>query len=276
MQVVETVDAVRAARMELGTLGFVPTMGYLHAGHIALVEQAKSENQSVAVSIFVNPTQFGPTEDFARYPRDLARDLAMLEAAGTDLVFMPPVAEMYPPGFSTYVDVEGVTAVLEGAVRPGHFRGVATVVCKLLNIVGAERAYFGQKDAQQTVVIRRMVRDLHLPTEIVVVPTIREPDGLAMSSRNAYLTAEQREAALVLYRALLAARAAWADGERRTATIKERMNDVLAREPLAQVEYVSVADRETLAEIEVITGDVLVSLAVRIGQTRLIDNILLP
>ena len=276
MRIVETVDAVRAARAELGTLGLVPTMGYLHSGHIALIDSAKAENQSVAASIFVNPSQFGPAEDFARYPRDLQRDFAMLEAAGTDLVFVPSVAEMYPPGFNTYVEVAGITSVLEGAARPGHFRGVATVVCKLLNIVDAERAYFGQKDAQQTVVIRRMARDLNMRTEIVIVPTVREADGLAMSSRNAYLSAEQRAAAPVLHVALQAARAAWEGGERRAAALRQRMNETLAREPLAHVDYVSVADPETLAELDDIRDQALISLAVRIGQTRLIDNILLP
>jgi pantoate--beta-alanine ligase len=201
MHVLEAVAAVRAARRELGILGLVPTMGYLHAGHMALVEQAKAENQAVAASIFVNPAQFGPAEDFARYPRDLPRDLAMLEAAGVDLVFVPPVAEMYSEGYSTYVEVEGITRLLEGAARPGHFRGVATVVCKLLNIMDAERAYFGQKDAQQTVVVQQMVRDLNLRTQIVVVPTVREADGLALSSRNAYLSPEERERALGLSRA---------------------------------------------------------------------------
>ena len=275
MRVLETVDAVRAARRELRILGLVPTMGYLHAGHMALVEQAKAENQAVAASIFVNPAQFGPAEDFARYPRDLPRDLAMLEAAGVDLVFVPPVAEMYSEGYSTYVEVEGITRLLEGAARPGHFRGVATVVCKLLNIMDAERAYFGQKDAQQTVVVQQMVRDLNLRTQIVVVPTVREPDGLALSSRNAYLSPEERAAAPVLYRSLEAARAAWESGERSGAALRARMNDVLAREPLARVDYVSVADPRTLQELDDVGDTALVSIAVRLGRTRLIDNIVL-
>ncbi len=275
MRVLETVDAVRATRRELGTLGLVPTMGYLHTGHMALVERAKAENQAVAVSIFVNPTQFGPAEDFARYPRDLPRDLAMLEAAGVDLVFVPAVAEMYPEGYSTYVEVEGITGTLEGAVRPGHFRGVATVVCKLLNIMDAERTYFGQKDAQQTVVVQQMVRDLNLRTQIVVVPTVREADGLALSSRNAYLSPEERAAAPVLYRSLEAARAAWESGERSGAALREQMNDILAREPLARVDYVSVADPRTLQELDDVGDAALVSLAVRFGRTRLIDNMVL-
>jgi pantoate--beta-alanine ligase len=276
MQVFETVDAFREARRRMGELGLVPTMGYLHAGHIALVEQARAENSAVAATIFVNPTQFAPNEDLARYPRDLPRDLEMLERAGTDLVFVPHAAEMYPEGFNTWVEVDGITRVLEGAVRPGHFKGVATVVCKLLNIADAERAYFGQKDAQQTVVVRRMVRDLNMRTRIVVVPTVREPDGLALSSRNTYLSPEERAAAPVLYRALRAVEAAWHTGERSGERLREVMGEVLAREPLAQVDYVSVADPETLEELTGAQDRALISLAVRIGRTRLIDNMLLP
>jgi pantoate--beta-alanine ligase len=274
MRVVETIAAFRAARPSGTTLGLVPTMGYLHAGHLALVEQARRENDMVAVSIFVNPTQFGPNEDLARYPRDLQRDLTMLETAGADLVFVPSVAEMYPEGFSTYVDVQGVTEVLEGAHRAGHFRGVATVVCKLFNIAAADRAYFGQKDAQQTIVVRRMARDLDMPTAVVVVPTMREPDGLAMSSRNVYLDSAERAAAPVLYRALGAAHAAWESGERDADALRERAMAVLREEPRTEVEYVSVADPDTLAENHVEHG-ALVSLAVRFGRTRLIDNIVL-
>lgn len=275
MQVLETIKAFRAARRTMGELGVVPTMGYLHAGHIALVERARAENSAVAATIFVNPTQFGPNEDLTRYPRDLPRDLQMLERAGTDLVFVPSVAEMYPAGFHTVVKVEGSTRVLEGAVRPGHFKGVATVVCKLLNIVDAERAYFGQKDAQQTVVVRRMVRDLNMRTQIVVVPTVREPDGLALSSRNTYLNPTERAAAPVLYRSLRAVEATWQSGERNGDRLREIMSAVLAGEPLAQVDYVSVADPETLEELSDIQNQALVSLAVRLGRTRLIDNVLL-
>lgn len=277
MEVIETVAAMRAARTRLrGPLGLVPTMGYLHAGHLELVRRAAAENEHVAVSIFVNPTQFGPNEDLARYPRDLARDLELLEQAGVDLVFVPSTAEMYPEGYSTYVDVEGVTAYLEGARRPGHFRGVATVVLKLFNIAGAERAYFGQKDAQQTVVIRRMVRDLNLPIEVVVVPTVREADGLARSSRNVYLSPEQRAAAPVLSQALDQAAVLFRGGERSAAALRAAVEVVLRREPLGMPEYISVADPGTLAEIEgPIDGGALVSLAVRFGTTRLIDNVLL-
>jgi pantoate--beta-alanine ligase len=276
MQVLETVEAFRAARRNSGELGLVPTMGYLHDGHIALVERARAENDAVAATIFVNPTQFGPNEDLTRYPRDLERDLRMLEEAGADLVFVPGAAEMYPAGFDTWVEVEGITRVLEGAVRPGHFRGVATVVCKLLNIANAERAYFGQKDAQQTAVVRQMVRDLNMRTTIVVVPTVREPDGLAMSSRNTYLNPTERAAAPVLYRSLRTAEAAWNAGERNGERLRGIVHEVLAGEPLAQVDYISVADPETLNELSDVQDQVLVSLAVRLGRTRLIDNMLLP
>lgn len=275
MRTIDTIAAFRAARPEGASLGLVPTMGYLHAGHMALVERARAENDTVAVSIFVNPTQFGPHEDLTRYPRDLDRDLAMLEAAGADLVFVPSVTEMYPQAYSTYVDVEGVTSVLEGAHRAGHFRGVATVVCKLFNITGADRAYFGQKDAQQTVVVRRMVRDLDMPIQIVVVPTVREADGLAMSSRNVYLNADERAAAPMLYRTLRATRTDWDHGEDDARVLRERMLATLATETLMQVEYVSIADPDTLAEIDHIKHGALVSLAVRLGRTRLIDNIIL-
>jgi pantoate--beta-alanine ligase len=269
--------AVRAAMPPGATVGFVPTMGYLHAGHLALVAAARAANEVVAVSIFVNPTQFGPQEDFSRYPRDEARDLALLQEAGVDWVFLPPVEEMYPPGYQTYVEVRGVTARLEGAVRPGHFTGVATVVAKLFNIVQPTRAYFGQKDAQQVVVVRRMVRDLDFPLEIVVRPTEREADGLARSSRNVYLDPAERQAALCLSRALQAAAGAWQAGVREGAALRVAMQGVLAAEPLAAPDYVSVADPETLDELEAIGPGqaALASLAVRIGRTRLIDNLLL-
>ncbi len=276
MQVVSTIAEVRTARPQWPTLGLVPTMGYLHAGHISLVERARAECGAVAVSIFVNPTQFGPNEDLASYPRDLERDLAMLRDAGCDLVWTPGVTEMYPPGFSTYVEVENVTAVLEGAKRPGHFRGVATVVTKLFNVVQPTRAYFGQKDAQQTVVIRRMVADLALPVDVVIAPTVREPDGLALSSRNTYLAPDERQAATVLSRALFAARERWRSGERSAAALRQLMQSILAAEPLAQVEYVSAAHPDTLAELETIDASgALLSMAVRIGRTRLIDNVVL-
>jgi pantoate--beta-alanine ligase len=280
MQVIESISSLRAYRAALPhdqSLGFVPTMGYLHAGHISLVDIARRENELVAVSIFVNPTQFGPKEDLSRYPRDLDRDLAMLEDAGVDWVFTPAAEEIYPPGYSTYVDVRGVTEPLEGAARPGHFVGVATIVAKLFNLVQPHHAYFGQKDAQQVAVIRQMVRDLNFALNVVVGETLREPDGLAMSSRNVYLNPEERQAATVLYRALSAAKALWAAGERNGSPLREAMSRTLAAEPLARPDYVSVADPTTLQELDD-TGnatEALASLAVRIGNTRLIDNFLM-
>lgn len=277
MQVARTIAEARAIRRALsGTWGFVPTMGYLHDGHLSLVRRARAENDHVAVSIFVNPTQFGPHEDYNRYPRDLERDLQLLTPLGVDLVFAPPVEEMYPPGFQTWVVVEEVSRPLEGAARPGHFRGVATVVTKLFNIIQPDRAYFGQKDAQQAVVIRRMVQDLNIPVEIVVCPTVREPDGLAMSSRNTYLGPEERRAATVLFRALQAAKARYEEGERDAERLRAVMREVIQAEPLARLDYVSVADPETLQELSRVEDRALLSLAVYIGKTRLIDNILLP
>ncbi|QWK09441.1 MAG: pantoate--beta-alanine ligase [Thermoflexus hugenholtzii] len=277
MRVVHTIAEARAVRRALpGTWGFVPTMGYLHEGHLSLVRRARAENDRVAVSIFVNPTQFGPHEDYARYPRDLERDLRLLEPLGVDLVFVPSVEEMYPPGFQTWVIVEEVSRPLEGASRPGHFRGVATVVAKLFNILQPDRAYFGQKDAQQTVVIRRMVQDLNIPVEIVICPTVREPDGLAMSSRNTYLNPEERRAATVLFRALQAAKVRYEAGERDAERLREAMREVIRAEPLARIDYVSVAHPETLQELERVEGPALLSLAVYIGTTRLIDNLMLP
>jgi pantoate--beta-alanine ligase len=276
MHVVETIAACRQARAGFAMLGFVPTMGYLHEGHLRLVRRAMVECGAVAVSIFVNPTQFGPHEDFERYPRNRERDLHLLEAEGTTLVFMPGVDELYPAGYRTFVSVEDLTKRLEGAARPGHFRGVTTIVCKLLNIVQPTRAYFGQKDAQQTVVVRQMVRDLNMPTEIVVAETAREPDGLAMSSRNAYLSPQERQAATVLCRALRTAQRRYHAGIRDGEALREAMRQVLGLEPLAQTEYVSAAHPETLQEREWVDHHgVLLSLAVRIGSTRLIDNILI-
>lgn len=276
MHIVETIAEVRCIRRErAGSWGLVPTMGFLHAGHISLVERARRENDHVGVSIFVNPTQFAPTEDLAAYPRDLEQDLALLEAAGADLVWTPPVEEVYPSGFQTYVTVEEVTQVLEGASRPTHFRGVATVVVKLFNVFQPDRAYFGQKDAQQAVVIQQMVRDLNFPLEVVVCPIVREPDGLAMSSRNVYLNPEQRAAAPVLHRALCAAADAWRAGEHDGESLRGIMRAVLAAEPLARPDYVSAADPQTLRELGDAGQGVLLSMAVRVGKARLIDNVLL-
>ena len=275
MQVVTTVAEMRRLRAQMaGGVCLVPTMGYLHEGHLSLVRRARADNEHVVVTIFVNPTQFGPQDDYQRYPRDPERDLRLLEQEGADVVFMPSVEEMYPPGFDAWVEVgESVTGRLEGASRPGHFRGVTTVVAKLFNIVQAQRAYFGQKDGQQLAVIRKMVADLNMAVEIVGLPTVREADGLAMSSRNVYLSPEERRAATVLWRSLGRARELFDGGERRAEVIRGEMQAVLASEPLARVEYVSVADAETLAELEAIEGPAMVSLAVRIGKTRLIDNV---
>jgi pantoate--beta-alanine ligase len=279
MQTTTTLAELRQARAGLsGSLGLVPTMGYLHRGHLSLVEQARAENDHVAVSIFVNPTQFGPQEDLSRYPRDLARDEALLQSLGVALVWAPPPEEVYPPGFQTWVTVEAVSAPLEGKHRPGHFRGVATMVAKLFNAFTPDRAYFGQKDAQQVAVIRRMARDLNFPLEIRVCPTVREPDGLALSSRNVYLNPDERRAAVVLYRALKAAREAFRTGTREADMLRALMSSTLAAEPLAREEYVSVAEPETLmelAEVDEARG-ALLSMAVRIGKTRLIDNCVIP
>jgi len=258
-----------------GTCGLVPTMGALHAGHLSLVARARKECECVGVSIFVNPIQFGPGEDLAVYPRSMEHDLDLLAQAGADFVWTPVTADVYPPGFQTWVTVEGVSAPLEGRCRPGHFRGVATVVAKLLNVFIPDRAYFGQKDAQQVAVIQRMVQDLNFQVKIIVCPTVREQDGLAMSSRNAYLSPAERRAATVLYRALMAAWARYEQGERNPAELRGTMRSILSDEPLASLDYVSAADPATLAELDSIHDRVLLSLAVRIGRTRLIDNLLL-
>ena len=274
MMVAETIADMKRSRLKLTEpVGFVPTMGYLHEGHLALVRQARAENPSVVVSIFVNPTQFGPEEDFGKYPRDPQRDLALLEKERVDIVFMPSVDEMYPPQFKSWVEVGEVAERLEGASRPGHFRGVATVVARLFDIVQPNRAYFGQKDAQQLVVIRRMVADRNLSVEIVAVPTVREPDGLAMSSRNIYLNPEERKAALVLYQALSLAQKLYTEGEKDAQTIRQQMTDLIQKQPLAKIDYVSIADAETLDELDRVKPPALVSLAVKIGKTRLIDNV---
>jgi pantoate--beta-alanine ligase len=276
MQIVTTIPELRVARAELADpVGFAPTMGYLHEGHLSLVRRARTECASVAVSIFVNPTQFGPNEDLANYPRDLERDLALLEPEGVDLVWIPTPEVMYPPGFQTWVTVEEITQPLEGALRPGHFRGVTTVVAKLFTGVMPQKAYFGQKDAQQARVIEQMTRDLNLPVDIVVCPIVREPDGLAMSSRNTYLDPGQRRAATVLYRGLLAAREAFETGERDGERLRGIVAETVAGEPLAELQYISCADPETLQELDSVSGRALLSMAVFVGKTRLIDNLVL-
>jgi pantoate--beta-alanine ligase len=253
-------------------VGLVPTMGWLHDGHRSLMRVARSDNATTVVTIFVNPRQFNRPDDFERYPRDEARDIAIADDEAVDIVWAPPVDEVYPPGFDTTVSVGAVAKPLEGAARPSHFDGVATVVAILFALVGAERAYFGQKDAQQVMVIRQMARDLALPTTVIACPTVREPDGLAISSRNVHLSAAERSAAPVIHRALAAARDSWAAGERSGDALRDEMRRVLAAEPLADVEYVSVADGATLRELATVGGPALLSLAVRFGATRLIDN----
>jgi pantoate--beta-alanine ligase len=274
MKVLHQVADLRAWRRgSAGSVGLVPTMGYLHAGHVSLVARARGENDHVVASLFVNPTQFGPNEDLARYPRDFERDSGLLHAAGCDVLFAPPVAEVYPRGFDTFVDVGAVARPLEGERRPGHFRGVATVVLKLFQIVQPDRGYFGQKDAQQLGVIRAMARDLDVPVGVVGCPIVREPDGLAMSSRNSYLDAEDRRAAPALYRALTAARVRWDGGERSASALRRAAQAVLDAEPRARTDYVSVADPVTFQELDGIDGPALVSMAVFFGRTRLIDNL---
>lgn len=282
MRVVTSRAELRRARNDLvaaraASIGFVPTMGYLHAGHLSLVRAAREQNDAVVVSIFVNPTQFGEGEDLDSYPRDLDRDLAMLADAGVDLVWTPGVGDVYPPGFDTYVTPGRVAEVLEGARRPGHFRGVATVLTILFRVLEPQRAYFGQKDAQQVAVVRRLVRDLVLDVEVIAQPIIREADGLAMSSRNTYLSAEDRAAAPVLSRALRAAEQAWRDGEHDAGQLRNLIGSVLAAEPRAEVEYVSIAHPDSLTELSSVDPAVgaLASLAVRVGRPRLIDNVTL-
>ena len=273
MQVIETIAELMALRQQLSdAVGFVPTMGYLHQGHLALVKRARTENSAVVVSVYVNPAQFGPREDFAGYPRELNRDLELLHTEKADVIFVPSGAEMYPPGFSTWIDVQKVTERLEGASRPGHFRGVATIVAKLFNLVQPSRAYFGQKDAQQAVVVKRMVADLNMGIEIVVVPTVRESDGLAMSSRNVHLSPEGRRAATVLFKALTLARQLGRGGEKDAEEIRRQITSLIQKEPLAGIDYVSIADAQTLEELSFIDRPALASLAVTIGRTRLIDN----
>jgi pantoate--beta-alanine ligase len=255
------------------SIGFVPTMGYLHKGHLSLVEAARKENDVVVVSIFVNPTQFGPNEDYSRYPRDLERDLRLLEPIGVDYVFNPSVEEMYPAMYSTYVEEVELSKYLCGASRPGHFRGVCTVVTKLFNIVKPTKAYFGQKDAQQFRVLKRMVRDLNMDVEMIEMPIVREEDGLAMSSRNVYLNPEERKEATRLYKSLLKAKELIESGERDVQKIKSEMLKILDH-PLLKVDYVEVVDEETLRPVEKIERKVIVALAVFVGKARLIDNMI--
>lgn len=276
MKVIEKIADMKRVRHQLkGTVGFVPTMGYLHEGHMSLVRKAKAENSHAVVSIFVNPTQFGPSEDFSSYPRDTQRDLNMLEKEKTDLVFMPSAEEIYPQDFDTWVEVGKVSQCLEGASRPTHFRGVTTVVAKLFNIIEPTKAYFGQKDAQQALVLRKMAVDLNMNLEVITLPTMREQDGLAMSSRNTYLNPEELQAAVVLYWSLLLAKELYSKGERNAEKIRQQMTGLIRREPLADIDYISIANARTLEELKTVTPPALISMAVKIGKTRLIDNVML-
>ncbi len=277
MKIITTVQELRdELRKYPRPLGLVPTMGFLHEGHISLVRGARLQNATVAATIFVNPMQFGPSEDLSTYPRDMEGDLRKLESAGTDLVFCPPTEEVYPKGFDTYVDVGRIADRLEGKSRPGHFKGVATVVCKLLALFRPDKAYFGQKDAQQCRVIKKLNADLNLGVDLVFMPTVREPDGLALSSRNVYLNPAERKAATVLYRSLMMARSLRTGGETDAEEIKRQMHSMIeGGESLAKVDYISIANNETLEELSRLEGPALASLAVRFGRTRLIDNMLL-
>ncbi len=277
MKVTDQISEVRAARWAnpAATWGLVPTMGYLHPGHISLVERARAENERVAVSIFVNPTQFNNPADLATYPRNLEQDLALLAQAGADLVWTPSAEQVYPAGYQTYVEVEETTKPLEGSHRPGHFRGVTTVVAKLFNVFQPQRAYFGQKDAQQAAVIKQMVHDLNFNLDVVICPIVREADGLAMSSRNANLLPEARQQATCLYRALNTAKTAVEQGERNAPLLREAMLAVLNAEPLTKVDYVSIADPVSLAELDNIKTGALLSMAVFVGGVRLIDNMVI-
>jgi pantoate--beta-alanine ligase len=280
MQIMTDIASMHRTTEELlrtgSRIGLVPTMGFLHEGHLSLMRRARQENDVVAVSIFVNPTQFGPQEDLARYPRDVEGDRAKCESAGVDLLFMPTAQEMYPEPPSVFVTVEGISDILEGAIRPGHFRGVATVVAKLFHIVKPRTAYFGQKDYQQCAVLRRMVRELNLHVAIEVLPTIREPDGLAMSSRNSYLDAEQRKKAACLFRSLTAAGELIRAGVREPEKVKQKMRAVIAQEQGVRVDYAEVADPDTLAPLETMQDRAVLLVAARVGAARLIDNLLVP
>jgi pantoate--beta-alanine ligase len=277
MKIIKTIKEMKTVlashREQAKIIGFVPTMGYLHQGHLSLIRRARQSSDIVVISIFVNPTQFGPQEDLARYPRDIKRDEELAEQGGVDYIFYPDVSEMYPEGYKTYVLVEELSKKMCGASRPGHFRGVTTIVLKLFNIIQPHCAYFGQKDAQQAIIIRRMVEDLNLDVKIEVEPIVREADGLAMSSRNSYLNAKERKAALVLYHALNLAQKLIKQGERNSSVIISQMEKFIRQEPLARIDYISIVDNRNLQELALINKEALIALAVYIGKTRLIDNI---
>ncbi|MFB0519457.1 MAG: pantoate--beta-alanine ligase [Acidobacteriota bacterium] len=279
METIETVSRMkRVCREEAQagkTIGLVPTMGYWHEGHLSLIRAARKRCQVVVVSVFVNPMQFGPQEDYRQYPRDLSRDIRLAKAEGVDYLFYPSVEEMYPQGFKTEAEVRELSDTLCGKSRPGHFKGVATVVLKLFNIVRPDAAFFGQKDAQQALIIKRMIDDLNLDVELVILPIVREEDGLAMSSRNLYLNSQERRAAAILYKSLQKARELVLGGERRASVIISHIQQIIEQEPLARVDYISLTDAENLREVDIIEDKVLIALAVFIGKTRLIDNLLL-
>jgi pantoate--beta-alanine ligase len=278
METISSLEDMRrishARKAEGRTIGFVPTMGYLHEGHLSLVRAARREAETTIVSIFVNPTQFGTGEDLDAYPRDLERDSSLLVKEGVDFLFFPRAEDMYPPGYKTYVEVHELQDRLCGRSRPGHFRGVCTVVLKLFEIISPDIAYFGQKDAQQVVIIRKMVKDFNLGVRVETLPTIREADGLALSSRNNYLSPAEREAGLVLSRSLIAAQKMISGGERRSSRIQKRMRQVIEREPLARIDYIEIVDGEELGSVESVGEGTLIALAVFIGKTRLIDNLI--
>ena len=277
IKIARSIEEARRLRASLPEqVGLVPTMGFLHEGHLSLIRRASADNPSVVVSVFVNPTQFGPAEDYGTYPRDLERDLSLLETAGADLAFVPEADSLYPPGYDSWVDIGELGTRLEGASRPGHFRGVATVVTKLFHIIRPHRAYFGEKDAQQLAVIRKLARDLDFGIEIVGCPIVRHPDGIAMSSRNTYLSSQQRKSATVLSRSLILASELWRKGERDSAAIRDAMERLIQAEAGTALDYISIADQDTLVEIPRLDRPALVSLAVRVGQTRLIDNARIP
>ncbi|HSW96796.1 MAG TPA: pantoate--beta-alanine ligase [Candidatus Saccharimonadales bacterium] len=275
MQITKTIKEIRTFRNSIqGTVGFVPTMGYLHKGHLSLIQLAKQENDHVIVSIFVNPKQFGPKEDFQTYPRDIKRDVALLRESKVNIIFSPSVDELYPSNYQTYVHVEKITKKLEGKSRPGHFIGVTTVVTKLFNIIQPTRVYFGQKDAQQVIVIKKMVKDLNIPIEVIIGETFREADGLAMSSRNVFLTDKERKEAGIIYKSLCLAKELFENGERNTIKIKNKMKNLI-HATSGKIDYISIADTQTLKELAKIKTEALVSLAIHFGNTRLIDNVYL-
>jgi len=277
MKIVRTIDSMKREiyiyKNQGLTIGFVPTMGYLHEGHISLMKKAKEENNIVVTSIFVNPIQFGPNEDYNKYPRDFERDEKLARSVGVDVIFYPNVEEMYPSDFKTKVIVQKITNIMCGKSRPGHFDGVATVVLKLFNIIKPDRAYFGEKDAQQLAVIKQMIKDLNLDVEIIGMPIVRESDGLAMSSRNSYLNEEERKSATVLYKSLILAKEMINNGERKADIIKQEMQNLILKEKYAKIDYIEIVDKNTFEPIDQIKGNILIALAVYIGSTRLIDNI---